>query len=650
MSTLDVEKGQPEPEQAVISDEMKRRRRFRIGMAVGSLIAIALIVGLSVGLTRPSNGSSSASTLQNQSNGSSTDNSSNPANPSPPTLQFKSTGRAFDVTMNLLSPAVLEGYDSEDALKADLDQAVRFYINTFIEDQILYGRMPIVDGPQYDMAASDDSMPTEGNAASGAAGTGGASAKGKTDYNTNNQNEGVDEADFIKSDGTHVFAAYGDVVVVWEAATGEFVTNYTLPPIEPSSQDVGVFTGGDVAMKISGNESMYVPWLQKAWISGMLLESGKLILFVSGYGPEVVKKKNITSSCYDAFATRIIVLDASKPLVLITQEDVQGTFQDARAIGNNIHVVSNCGFNFWTLTESVALWNDEFINMTDSEYRTAVAAKVEPLIEPFVDLMVADINAHGTAKIPKISLWGSRFGNNTAVVERANSGGAIQAFTSLISFSVANLNGDLKLSSAGACTPSSWGYTYSIDGWIVIATQGWEWNEELGGTGQTTHLLGFSLDGINASPALLGSFPGYITSQYSLSIYEGHLRVATTIETWFSDTPIVFEPANSTNATSAGNATSGTAMNATATNSTSDVGIIFPTNVSWPEPLSIVKNQVIILKIPTADGDVFEEVSRIADLGEDGERITAINYFGPIAYAGKLSRTARSVGSYVLHS
>jgi hypothetical protein len=440
----------------------------------------------------------------------------------------------------------------------------------------------------------------------------------------------------IKSDGTHVFAAYDDVVVVWEAATGKFVTNYTLPPLEPSSDNVGGFMEGDVAVKVSANESTFVPWVQKAWIAGMSLESGKLILYVSGYGPEVVKKKNISSSCYDAFATRIIVLDASKPLELITQEDIQGTFQDARAIGNDIHVVSNCGFNFWTLTDSVALWNEEFVNMTDSEYRTAVAVKVEPLIEPFVELMVADINAHGTAKIPKISLWGSRFGNNTAAVERANSGGAIQAFTSLISFSVANLEGDLQLSSAGACTPSSWGYTYSIDGWIVIATQGWEWNEELGGTGQTTHLLGFSVDGINASPALLGSFPGYITSQYALSIYDGYLRVATTIETWFSDVAIVVEAANSTNATS-----SGTAANASATSVSSDQPVSSSSSISWPEPLSTVKNQVIILKIPTADGDLFEEVSRISDLGEEGERITAINYFGPIAYAGKLS--SRSV-------
>jgi len=605
MSTIDVEKGQPEgPEQEVTNEAMTRSRSFKIGIAVWSLIAIALIVGLSVGLTRPSSSSSSAST-QNQSNGTSTGDSS-----SPPVVQFTSTGRAFNVTMNLLSPSVLEGYDNEGELKADLDQAIRFYINTFIEEQILYGRMSTIDEPQF----SDDSVESSPAGASGGA----ASAAGKTDYNTNNQNEGVDEADYIKSDGIHVFAAYDDVVVVWEAATGKFVTNYTLPALEPSSDNIFRFVEGDKASNASASDSTFVPWVPKAWISRMSLEDGKLILFVSGYGPEVVKKKNITSSCYDAFATRIMVFDASKPLVLITQEDVQGTFQDARAIGNNIHVVTNCGFNLWTLTESAAFWNDEFVNMTDSQYRTAAAKKVEPLIEPFVELMVADINAHGPAKIPKVSLWGSRFGNNTAAVERANSGGAIQAFTSLISFSVANLEGDLQLSSAGACTPSSWGYTYSVDGWIVIATQGWEWNEELGGTGQSTHLLGFSVNGISASPALLGSFPGYITSQYALSIYDGYLRVATTIETWFSDLPTVIEPANSTNATSSGNGTSTT-----------------PVSVSWPEPLTTVKNQVIILKIPAADGDVLEEVSRISDLGEEGERITAINYFGPIAYAGK---------------
>jgi uncharacterized secreted protein with C-terminal beta-propeller domain len=53
------------------------------------------------------------------------------------------------------------------------------------------------------------------------------SAEGATDFETNNQEDGVDESDMVKSDGIHVFAAYGDIVVIWNAATGKFVANYT---------------------------------------------------------------------------------------------------------------------------------------------------------------------------------------------------------------------------------------------------------------------------------------------------------------------------------------------------------------------------------------------------------------------------------------
>lgn len=60
--------------------------------------------------------------------------------------------------------------------------------------------------------------------------------------------------------------------------------------------------------------------------------------------------------------------------------------------------------------------------------------------------------------------------------------------------------------------------------------------------------------------------------------------------------------------------------------------------VAWPELTSVTMNQVISLKLPTADGEMMQEVSRISDLGKEGELITAINYFGPIAYVGMFKR------------
>ncbi|KAI2504122.1 hypothetical protein MHU86_10322 [Fragilaria crotonensis] len=142
--------------------------------------------------------------------------------------------------MDLLSPDVLEGYDNEDDLKADLAEAVKFFINGFIEDQIQYGRYTyIYEGPMMDVGAvAEGDEATADNAASAGppgAGGRGESAAGATDFETNNQVDGVDEADMVKSDGTYVYAVYGDAVVVWEAATGAYVTNYTLPPIAESN-------------------------------------------------------------------------------------------------------------------------------------------------------------------------------------------------------------------------------------------------------------------------------------------------------------------------------------------------------------------------------------------------------------------------------
>ena len=621
----DLEKGN-ESQRVEESAPAEVKPRFhRLYIISSIVILLILILGLSLGLTQqqnPTNTTSNASrddqtkdnsisyTKSNvtcQDEGGSTEVNSESLQKF---VQFQSTERAYNVTLNLLSSAVLEGYKNVNDLKSDLIQAVQFYLNSFIEEQIKYGRYVVY------FPTGEEEMFTTANA--DAKGT---SATGKTDFETNNQNIGVDEADMIKSDGTYVYAAYGDVLVVWNAMNGSFVTNYTLPAIDTSVNQDGNLISVKPGMSMIGG--MYAP---KAFVKGMSLEANRLFVYVSGYGPEVVAKKNITTSCYDAFSTRVLVFDTSKPMTLIAWKDIQGSFRDARVTKGNIYLVTTCSFNFPKLTENLYIYQDEFINMTDNAYRKAVASKAKSRIDSFVDMMVADINAHGIASIPKISLWGSQFGNDTSVIERANSGGAIQSYTSLISFSASDIGDDFKVSSAGACTPSSWGFTYVIDGWVVFAAQGWDWISSLGGTAQSTHLMGFKIDGTETSPAWLGSFPGYILNQYSLSLYDGHIRVATTVESWFTDTPMPMQ--------------AGSNESDIATSSLNQsVSSITDISATWSDPISTVLNQVIILKIPTSSEEKLEEVSRISNLGEEGERFTAVNYFGRIAYVGKLAIT-----------
>jgi hypothetical protein len=121
----------------------------------------------------------------------------------------------------------LEGYGNTSELYADSDQAVRFYINNLIHDQsllndIYYFSPPTVQGGCTSLVQQTPSMDSP-------------SAEGATDYQTCNQEKGVDESDMVKSDGVHVFAAYGDIVVIWNAATGNSRCRLIpVPPIDDS--------------------------------------------------------------------------------------------------------------------------------------------------------------------------------------------------------------------------------------------------------------------------------------------------------------------------------------------------------------------------------------------------------------------------------
>jgi hypothetical protein len=77
--------------------------------------------------------------------------------------------------------------------------------------------------------------------------------------------------------------------------------------------------------------------------------------------------------------------------------------------------------------------------------------------------------------------------------------------------------------------PTLWGYTYSTTEMLIFSGEGWDDLPDKEATGPTSSFLGFALDGVIATPAAIGAAPGRLLSQYSLSIFEGHLRAATAI-------------------------------------------------------------------------------------------------------------------------
>jgi hypothetical protein len=486
--------------------------------------------------------------------------------------------------MNLLTPKVLQGYSTIAGLTADLTQAVKFQLNSFIEEQASYG-----DGGVYGPVYMPE--PPTGNSPNLES----PSAEGVTDFSTNNQEAGVDESDLVKSDGRFVYAAYGDIVVIWNARTGKLVANYTLPPTEKVTQQI--FPPSTFARPI-----FYQP---KPVILGMSLAASRLVLYVQGYGDKIRADQDFASAFSNAYDTRVIILDTSTlpaSIGIVTQEDIQGSFRDARSIGSDVHVVTTSYIDYYPITGRLYRWNREFQGLNSTQFKAKAASIARPLIDEFVARLLSDVLVNGKAPaVPKISIWQSNLGKSANIAEHLYSGGAIQAYVQLTSFSVQDLAGNPTLSTAGAFTPSSWGYTYAVGGDLVFAAQGWNWSPWWRGSSQTTYLVGFKLDGASAAPAYLGSVDGYILNQYSLSVFEGHLRVAATVDKFWP----VWQPVQDNS------------------------GSRIP-----PQPVSRINNTVAVLKIPTGNETSLKTVTSVPDLGKLDGRFTAVRFFGKICYSG----------------
>jgi hypothetical protein len=128
----------------------------------------------------------------------------------------------------MINPGVANGYDSCDALKDDITNALKHYANMVIvseKSNNLYAKCDPSD-PNWNPWGLDDGVIYEGNEemtssapipedasiSFDSAPAGGAESSSKVQedsFGTNNQVEGVDEADIVKSDGNYVYAGYG---------------------------------------------------------------------------------------------------------------------------------------------------------------------------------------------------------------------------------------------------------------------------------------------------------------------------------------------------------------------------------------------------------------------------------------------------------
>lgn len=307
------------------------------------------------------------------------------------------------------------------------------------------------------------------------------------DYSsTNNQHAGVDEADFIKTDGEYSYIVTGGYFVIfdnWPAAESK-----ELARIRLKGNPIALFVYNDIV------------WIVSNIVDYQFIENDEKSL--TEFAPRISQLSSV--SIYD-------VTERRAP-ELIREITMEGYYLDARRIANNVHMVSSAHIDIQPLlqTDLVADISDLLPVLTDKIYQANhnVSTATSLISE------CGNIYRPGTA-------------NGTATI-------------SLLSFDLDNPRAETSRQTI----ISNPGAVYANKQSLYIATvenNYWAWLPVLEGEEKPTPGTTFHKFSLDNKPvyAASGRVDGYIINQFAMDEYNDLLRTVTTVDTWWNnDDPV----------------------------------------------------------------------------------------------------------------
>jgi hypothetical protein len=357
----------------------------------------------------------------------------------------------------------------------------------------------------------DGSAPPEVGAPSAGDSGGGQAPRGPDNHtDTNNQVQGVDEADFVKNDGTRIFVISGRKLYVHQSWPAEAL------------KAVGVLTleGYPREMFLSGTDRVVV-------FSGVTVQEQSQGDGSSKPGGDVACSPMGGCGYYGSNATKVTVVDVSNLATpkVVDELYMPGNYSNSRRIDGTVRMMLNDYFRWpqglkWWPDYEDGLWED----------KEKLKKKLDEMMEDNAGLIrertLAQWLPTGWRKRPD----GTRVevGYDCRDFHKSNAPSRLGFVT------VATLNLDAGLEETTVRRTSLLaepGELYaSKDALYMSSRHWWRWPED----GQRDHTYIHKFDTREPGTARYvasGVVEGYLLNQFSMDEHEGVLRVATTIST-----------------------------------------------------------------------------------------------------------------------
>jgi hypothetical protein len=369
----------------------------------------------------------------------------------------------------------------------------------------------------------DGAPPEAGGADSSADGSGGGRQEGSDYSGTNNQEDGVDEADLVKTDGYRIYLVNGNRLHVF--GVPEFGQLVDLSVTELEGQPTELLLDAD-----AGRVAVFsmVPVDQLPEDHPMRARVG-------------AQRDGIDWYWRTWALSKITVLDVSDPAAPALEREVwlEGWYQTARRIDHSVRVVESGHIFVPGVDDLWTLAYDADGNPRDiDEIRQLASARIDSA--DLVDLIPRMYRREPDGSVSDVSLAGSSCGSFYYPTDSAG-----RSTTSIVSFDLASH----ELALDADTVVSNWATVYASRDRLYLAEWAWDWWWWTAGAAEpgeivqpATNIHAFDIAQAGAAHYVgSGRIDGTVINQFALDEQDGLLRVAATTRPWrmWSDDPEV---------------------------------------------------------------------------------------------------------------
>jgi hypothetical protein len=364
-------------------------------------------------------------------------------------------------------------------------------------------------------SSGGSAAPTPGDGAAGTGGAGNPNGEGPVNLGpgeyseTNTQVEGVDEADIVKTDGSHIYMVHGNELFVLNSWPASDASIQSRLPIEGSA--IELFVAEGIAVVFS-----------TLYDQGDLIEQPPADSFMGSFG-----------YYYGAQFTKVTMIDAAADEPTVLRELlIEGSYLSSRRHGSTVRAVLQGGFRVPPVFYASIEYNDPWGRPYSDE-------EIERQVDAWRDRTIAGVRS------TLISDW---LPSEREIIDGALTpparrctdfyapppGLSSYGLSNIVSFDMLDTNSPL----GGAIVLGAADEVYSNDETFVLSQRDYRWDQQFVEQERTVLHL-FDLDEADTNYRASGFVPGHIVDQFSIDEREGVLRISTTTQSFQNVVPDV---------------------------------------------------------------------------------------------------------------